>query len=114
MEVAGMSYVIADPEFVAAAAADLAELGSTITAANVAALAPTSNLLAAGADEVSASIAAMFSAHAQAHQALCTEDTASGIVREIFLATVRPSVQNNQTAGGLGRTGDTDADIRQR
>lgn len=49
-----MQFVIAAPEFVAAAATDLANIGSTISAANVAAAAPTSGVLAAGADEVSA------------------------------------------------------------
>ena len=65
-----MSFVFATPEYVAAAATDLANIGSTINAANAAALAPTSEVLAAGADEVSASIAALFGAHAQAYQAI--------------------------------------------
>jgi PE family len=68
-----MSFVNAVPEYVAAAATDLANIGSTISSANVAALAPTSGVLAAGADEVSASIAALFGAHAQAYQALSAQ-----------------------------------------
>jgi hypothetical protein len=39
--------VIAAPEFVVAAADDLASIGSTIRSANAAALAPTSSVLAA-------------------------------------------------------------------
>lgn len=65
-----MSYVIAAPEHVAAAASDLANIGSTISQANVAAVAPTSSVLAPAADEVSANIVALFGAHAQAYQAL--------------------------------------------
>nr|WP_265323853.1 PE family protein [Mycobacterium tuberculosis] len=53
-----------------AAAADVAGIGSAISAANAAALAPTSVLAAAGADEVSAAVAALFSAHAGQYQQL--------------------------------------------
>ncbi|MGA7055186.1 MAG: PE domain-containing protein, partial [Mycobacterium sp.] len=44
-----MSFVIAAPEFVTAAASDLANIGSTLNAANAAATAPTTGVLAAGA-----------------------------------------------------------------
>ncbi len=66
-------WVIAAPEYVAAAASDLANIGSSLSSANMAALAPTSGVLAAGADEVSAMIAALFSLHAQAYQALSAQ-----------------------------------------
>ncbi|QUR68748.1 PE domain-containing protein [Mycobacterium spongiae] len=68
-----MSYVVAVPEVVAAAATDLAGIGSTLTAANVAAVVPTTGVLVAGADEVSAAVAELFSAHAQAYQVLNTQ-----------------------------------------
>ncbi|OBI82789.1 PE family protein [Mycobacterium sp. 1245805.9] len=68
-----MSFVFATPEYLAAAASDLANIGSTISSANVAALGPTSGVLAAGADEVSASIAALFGAHAEVYQALSAQ-----------------------------------------
>jgi hypothetical protein len=67
-----MSVLIAVPEMVAAAT-DLARVGSTLSAANAAAVAPTSSVIAAGADEVSASIAALFGAHAQAYQTLSAQ-----------------------------------------
>jgi hypothetical protein len=70
-----MSYVIAAPEYVTAAAADLANIGSTISEANSAA-APISTVLPAGADEVSAGIAALFEAHAQVYQALSAQAAA--------------------------------------
>jgi PE family len=65
-----MSYVIAAPEYVSAAATDLANIGSAISDANSAALVPASSVLPAGADEVSASIASLFESHAQIYQAL--------------------------------------------
>ncbi|WP_068187609.1 PE family protein [Mycobacterium sp. UM_CSW] len=68
-----MSFVFATPEYLAAAASDLANIGSTISSANVAASGPTSGVLAAGADEVSASIAALFGAHAEVYQALSAQ-----------------------------------------
>ncbi|WP_016719227.1 PE domain-containing protein, partial [Mycobacterium tuberculosis] len=49
-----MSFVSVAPEIVVAAATDLAGIGSAISAANAAAAAPTTAVLAAGADEVSA------------------------------------------------------------
>lgn len=63
-----MSFVSVAPEIVVAAATDLAGIGSAISAANAAAAAPTTAVLAAGADEVSAAIAALFGAHGQAYQ----------------------------------------------
>jgi hypothetical protein len=68
-----MSFVIAAPEFVATAASDLSNIGSTISAANAAAAAPTSGVLAAGADDVSAAVATLFTSHAEAYQALSTQ-----------------------------------------
>ena len=64
-----MSFVIAQPEMIAASASDLASIGSTISEANAAAAGPTTAVLAAGADEVSAAIAALFGEHGQAYQA---------------------------------------------
>ncbi|EFD76749.1 PE family protein [Mycobacterium tuberculosis T85] len=58
-----MSFVVVAPEVLAAAASDLAGIGSTLAQANAAALAPTTAVLAAGADEVSAAIASLFGAH---------------------------------------------------
>lgn len=63
-----MSFVIAVPDAVGDAAASLARLRSTIAAAQAAAAAPTTGLLSAGADEVSAAIAALFSEHGSAYQ----------------------------------------------
>jgi len=70
-----MSYLLAVPEYVDAAATELASLGSTITAANAAA-GPTWSLLSAGADEVSEAVASVFAGHARAFQALSTRAAA--------------------------------------
>ncbi|MGB9306650.1 MAG: PE family protein, partial [Mycobacterium sp.] len=64
-----MDLLVVAPEFVTAAATDLANVGSTLTQANAAAATPTSQLLAAASDEVSETIAALFGEHAQAYQA---------------------------------------------
>lgn len=71
-----MSYVIAAPGQVAAAAADLGDLGSTISSANSTAMGLASSVTPPGADEVSASVAAMFDAHAQAYQLLSAQAAA--------------------------------------
>jgi PE family len=65
-----MSYVIAAPEILAGAAADVAGIGSSLNAANAAATARTTVVLAAAEDEVSAAIASLFSGHAQQFQDL--------------------------------------------
>ncbi|WP_230870576.1 PE family protein, partial [Mycobacterium canetti] len=49
-----MSLVIVTPELVAAAASDVARIGSGFGAANSTAAGSTTSVLAAGADEVSA------------------------------------------------------------
>jgi hypothetical protein len=50
----------------AAAASDLERPSSTINAATAAASAPTTRVVAGGADEVSAAVTALFDAHAKA------------------------------------------------
>jgi triacylglycerol lipase len=71
-----MSYVIAAPEMLAAAAADVAGIGSSLSEANAAAATQTTGVLAAAEDEVSAAIAALFSAHGQGFHALSTQAAA--------------------------------------
>ncbi|BBC67515.1 hypothetical protein MMRN_44110 [Mycobacterium marinum] len=67
-----MSYFIAVPDELALAATELDSIGTTLSAANVAAVLPTTGIPAAGADDVSMAIAALFAGHAQAYQALST------------------------------------------
>ncbi|KAA1248340.1 PE family protein, partial [Mycobacterium simiae] len=71
-----MSFLIAVPDMVASAAADLTGLSSILAEANAAAANSTTGVLAAAEDEVSAAIAALFSAHGRTYQAL-SEQAAS-------------------------------------
>jgi hypothetical protein len=68
-----MSFVIATPELVTAAATDLANIGSTLSEANAAAAASTTGVVVAAGDEVSAAIASLFSAHGWGFQALSAQ-----------------------------------------
>jgi hypothetical protein len=70
-----MAYVIAAPEMIAAAATDVATIGSMLSAAHSAA-APTLAVMPAAADEVSASVAHLFSQHAQDYQGLAGQAAA--------------------------------------
>jgi PE family len=65
-----MSSLIAAPELISTAATDLANIGSTLSEANAAAAASTTGVVVAAGDEVSAAIAAVFSAHGQGYQAI--------------------------------------------
>ncbi|WP_211695600.1 PE domain-containing protein [Mycobacterium spongiae] len=68
-----MSFVNVAPEMVAAAAANLEGIGSTITAANAAVAAQTTEVVAPAADEVSVAIAALFGTHGEAYQTLSAQ-----------------------------------------
>jgi hypothetical protein len=68
-----MSFVIAAPARVSAAASDLARIGSALGDANVAAAKTTTALLPPAQDEISAAIAALFGSHAQQYQAVSTQ-----------------------------------------
>jgi hypothetical protein len=63
-----MSFLFATPEALAAAASDLAGIGSTINTASAAAAAPTSAVAASAADAVSAQVAAFLSEHGLGYQ----------------------------------------------
>src|ERR1700739_4310654 len=71
-----MSYLVAGPEFLASAATDLSNIGSTLSEASSAAAAPTTGILAPAEDEVSAAIAALFSAHGEGFQAISAQAAA--------------------------------------
>ena len=68
-----MSSVIAAPELITAAATDLANIGSTIRAADATSASWTTAVLPAAEDEVSAAIAGVFSARGQGFQALSVQ-----------------------------------------
>jgi hypothetical protein len=65
-----VTYLVARPQLIASAAADIAEINSAIDAAKFAAAGPTTGVMAAAADEVSAAAAALFGGYGQQYQAL--------------------------------------------
>ena len=71
-----MSYVIAVPQTMTTVATDLANIGSSLSEANAAAAVPITAMAAAGEDEVSAAIAALFSSHGQQFRALSAQAAA--------------------------------------
>jgi hypothetical protein len=83
-----MSYVTTQPEALAAAAGNLAGIGSVMTSASAAAAVPTTGIIPAAADEVSALTAAQFAAHAQMYQAMATHAAA---IHQQFVTTLTAS-----------------------
>ncbi|WP_136625755.1 PE family protein, partial [Mycobacterium innocens] len=71
-----MSFMLATPEMMTVAASDLASIRSAISAASAAALAPTAQVQAAAADEISMAISALFGEHALSYQAVSAQATA--------------------------------------
>jgi hypothetical protein len=83
-----MSFVTTQPEALTAAAANLAGIGTTMSAQNAAAAAPTTGVLPAAADEVSALTAAQFAVHAQMYQAISAQAEA---IHQLFVSTLGTS-----------------------
>ncbi|MFY2858776.1 PE family protein [Mycobacterium sp. THU-M104] len=83
-----MSFVTTQPEALAAAAGNLRGIGATMSAQNAAAAAPTTGVVPAAADEVSALTAAQFAAHAQMYQAVSAQAQA---IHEMFVNTLSMS-----------------------
>lgn len=83
-----MSFVTTQPELLAAAASNLAGIGSAMSAQNAAAAAPTTGVVPAAADEVSALTAAQFAAHAQMYQAVSAQAAA---IHQLFVTTLETS-----------------------
>jgi triacylglycerol lipase len=71
-----VSYVVALPEVMSAAATNVTSIGSVVATANQDVARATTGVLAAAEDEVSAAIAAIFSAHGQGYQALSSQAAA--------------------------------------
>ncbi|WP_142926801.1 PE family protein, partial [Mycobacterium marinum] len=80
-----MSVLVVVPDFVVAAAGEVAALGATLDGVNAAVAAQTTGIVTAAGDEVSAGIAALFSAHGQAYQDLSVQAAAfrEGFVRAL-------------------------------
>ena len=83
-----MSFVTTQPEALTAAATNLAGIGTTMSAQNAAAAAPTTGVVPAAADEVSALTAAQFAVHAQMYQAISAQAEA---IHQLFVSTLGTS-----------------------
>jgi PE-PPE domain/PE family len=71
-----MSNLVAAPEVLASTAAQVDNIGSAIRTAGANAAGPTTGLVAAAEDEVSAAIANLFGAYGQEYQAMVSQATA--------------------------------------
>ena len=71
-----MTSLLTQPQLITAAATDVAEINSAIGTANAAAAGPTTGLVAAAQDEVSAATARLFSSYAQEYQAVIKQAAA--------------------------------------
>ncbi|BBZ12425.1 PE family protein [Mycobacterium branderi] len=83
-----MSFVTTQPDALTSAAANLHSTGVAMSSHNAAAAAPTTGVVPAAADEVSALTAAQFTAHAQMYQAISAQAEA---IHEMFVNTLGTS-----------------------
>src|ERR1700722_6362760 len=85
-----MSFVITDPDMMAAAAGEMQSVGSTFAATNTAAALPTTTVLPPGADSVSVRAAALLDAHAQQYQAFSAQ---AEVFQNQFVQTLNAAQQ---------------------
>ena len=84
-----MSFVTALPAMLASAAGELGSIGSAVAGGNAAAkAAPTTGVVPAAADEVSALTAAHFAAQGALYQEVSAQATA---IHELFVSTLATS-----------------------
>ncbi len=89
-----MSFVTTQPEALGNAAGTLQSVGSAMVAGNAAAAAPTTSVVPAAADEVSALTAAQFAAHAELYQAVSAQAAA---IHDMFVNTLGVSAGSYAT-----------------
>jgi hypothetical protein len=89
-----MSFVTTQPEMLAAAANQLQGVGTAIAAQNAAVAAPTTGVIPAAADEVSALTAAQFASHAQMYQTVSAQAAA---MHEMFVRVLSASAGSYAT-----------------
>jgi PE family len=83
-----MSFVTAQPETLTAAASQLETIGSAMTVSDSAVAEPTTVVMPAAADEVSALTAAAFAAHGVLYQRVSAQAAA---IHQLFVATLQAS-----------------------
>lgn len=71
-----MSFVNVNPENLTSASGSMQDIGVTMSANNAAAAGPTTGVVPAAADPVSALTAAQFASHAQVYQAISAQAAA--------------------------------------
>lgn len=90
-----MSFVTTQPGVLAAAAGNLHGIGSVMAIHNAAAAGPTTCVVPAAADEVSALTAVQFALHAQLYQTVAAQ---AATIHEMFVNTL------NMSAGSYAAT----------
>ena len=96
-----MSFVTTQPEALAAAAGKLQGLGSSMSAQNAAAAAPTTGVIPAAADEVSALQATIFAAYGTWYQQVSVRATA---IHEMLVNTLGASAGSYGTTEAANQT----------
>lgn len=86
-----MSFVITQPELLTAAAGNLQGIGSAMSAGNAAAAVPTTGVVPAAADEVSALTTMQFAAHAAMYQEVSAQATA---IHDQFVAALAAAARS--------------------
>jgi hypothetical protein len=89
-----MTFVTTQPEMLTSAAGQLQGIGTAIAAQNAAIAAPTTGVIPAAADEVSALTAAQFADHAQTYQTVSAQAAA---MHEMFVRMLRASAGSYAT-----------------
>lgn len=101
-----MSYVIAAPELVEAAAQSLSGIQSSLGQATAAAASPTTGILAAGADEISAAISQLFGTYGNEFQAVSAQAAA---FHDQFVGLLNAGAGAYASAEATGAQGMLDA-----
>jgi tRNA G26 N,N-dimethylase Trm1 len=89
-----MTFVTTQPEMLTSAAGQLQGVGTAVAAQNAAIAAPTTGVVPAAADEVSALTAAQFASHAQTYQAVSAQAAA---MHEMFVRILSASADSYAT-----------------
>jgi hypothetical protein len=89
-----MTFVTTHPEMLTSAAGQLQDVGTAISAQNAAIAAPTTGVIPAAADEVSALTAAQFANHAQVYQTVSAQAAA---MHEMFVRMLSASAGSYAT-----------------
>jgi PE family len=89
-----MTFVTTQPELLTSAVGQLAGIGSELMARNAAEAVPTTAVVPAAADEVSALTATQFASHAEIYQAISTHAAA---IHDLFVNVLGASANSYAT-----------------